>query len=124
MISLNNLFEDIQQLIPPQQPGQPVQQPVQQPQNVQKPGLWNKIKSGYDNINNKYEAAVDATKNALLSPTALNTVGMVGMSLMPVSPTAGAIGMGAMQVGRAIGAVKSAQALANQTQQQYRTRQL
>ena len=115
MISFVNLFEDIQQ--PPQQPGQPVQ-PVQQ-QPVQKPGLWNKIKSGYDSINQKYENAVDATKNALLSPAALNTVGMVGMSLMPFSPAAGVVGMGAMQAGRAIGAVRSAQALANQTRQQY-----
>ncbi len=140
MISLINLFEDIQQ--PPQQPGQPVQQqmmnpgqqPVQptqqqmvntgqQPDNQQKPGLWNKIKSGYNNINNKYESAVDATKNALFSPTALYTLGTAGMALMPYSPIAGTIGMGAMQAGRVLSTVKSSQQLANNARMQYQMRQ-
>lgn len=133
MISLSNLFEDIQQ--PPQQPGQPVQQSVQptqqqmvntgqqpgqqQPDNQQNPGLWNKIKSGYDNINNKYESAVNATKNALFSPAALQTVGMAGMALMPFSPTAGVVGMGAMQASRALSTARLSQQLVNNARMQY-----
>ena len=105
MISFSDLYEAVvQQPTPPQYQQTPSQnmhsqygnQPVQQ-----KPtGIIGKIKSGYDNINNKYETGKSIAKGvgSMMLPMA-GTLAMVGAPMLSSDPntqstirTAGMIG--------------------------------
>ena len=122
MISFSDLYEAaVQQPAPPQQQ-QPMhqnqpqaagqyQQPIQQPQ--QKPtGIIGKIKSGYNNINSKYEAGKDVVKGvgSMMLPMA-GTLAMVGAPMISSDPntqstirTAGMVGgIAAPMLMRAVG---------------------
>lgn len=115
MISFSDLYEAVvQQPTPPQYQQTPSQnmhsqygnQPVQQNQNYQQPvqqkstGIISKIKSGYDNINNKYETGKSIVKGvgSMMLPMA-GTLAMVGAPMLSSDPntqstirTAGMIG--------------------------------
>ena len=106
MISLYNLFEDIQQ--PPPRPGQmiPTQQQMDTntntPSTEQKPGLWNSIKSGYNSINQKYENFMDKVGDiAFSSPMRALAYagGSLGTAALTGQPMYGVLGAQAAGIG-------------------------
>ena len=128
MISFSNLFEAVvQQPTPPQQ--QPMQQnpiiqnqqqtPVQQ--QVQKPGIIGKIKSGYDKINQKYEAGKEVGMGLLpVAASLAMPIGMYGSMLVPnpaIANTMRTVGMASMMARPILGAARQARAVAQQNSQ-------
>lgn len=126
MISFSNLYETVvQQPTPPQQPVQ--QTGIQQPQNQmqqqpeQKPGILNKIKSGYDKVNQKYEAGKEVGMGLLpVAASLAMPIGLYGASLVTnpaIASTMRTVGMGAMMARPILGAARQARAVAQQSRQ-------
>ena len=125
MISFSNLYEAVvQQPTPPQQPVQ--QTGIQQPQNQmqqpeQKPGILNKIKSGYDKVNQKYEAGKEVGMGLLpVAASLAMPIGMYGSMLIPnpaVANTLRTVGMASMVARPVLGAARQARMVAQQSRQ-------
>ena len=142
MISFSDLYEAVvTQPTPPQQPVQqpgaqiPQQQPMQQfqmqpgqqdgqqfqPEQQQKPGMFGKIKAGYDKINAKYEAGKSVAKDLGGVAAGLAVpVGLYGASFVSNPALAGALrttGMAAMMARPILGAMRQTQNIVAQPRQ-------
>ena len=125
MISFSNLYEAVvQQPTPPQQPVQQIG--IQQPQNQmqqpeQKPGILNKIKSGYNKVNQKYEAGKEVGMGLLpIAASLAMPIGMYGSMLIPnpaVANTLRTVGMASMVARPVLGAARQARMVAQQSRQ-------
>ena len=128
MISFSNLYEAVvQQPTPPQQPVQ--QTSIQQLQNQtqqpeQKLGILSKIKSGYDKVNQKYEAGKEVGMGLLpVAASLAMPIGMYGSMLIPnpaVANTLRTVGMASMVARPVLGAARQARMVAQQGQQPVR----
>jgi len=94
-----------QQQVPPQQPGA-----------NQKPSLWNRIKQGYNNLDQKYNAFMGTVKDI-----GMMTLPMVGSSLMMANPNPASslrtLGMGLALTGNIINMTRVAKTLPQRYQQ-------
>ena len=124
MISFSNLFEAVvTQPAPPQQQAaqqNPVEQNLQQ-QPAPKPGIIGKIKSGYDRINQKYEAGKEVGKGLLpVAASLAMPIGMYGSMLVPnpaIANTMRTVGMASMMARPLLGAARQARMVAQQNPQ-------
>ncbi len=128
MISFSDLYEAVvQQPTPPQQPVQPtgVQmqqqvQPIQQPQQQNSTGIIDKIKSGYNKINDKYEAGKEVGMGLLpIAASLAMPIGMYGsmfVSNPTIANTMRSVGVASMVARPVLGAMRQAKMVAQQGQ--------
>lgn len=129
MISFSNLFEAVAtQPTPPQQQlvrqnsiGQNPEPPIQPQQQTQKSGIIGKIKSGYDKVNQKYEAGKEVGMGLLpIAASLAMPIGMYGSMLIPnpaVANTLRTVGMASMVARPVLGAARQARMVAQQSRQ-------
>lgn len=131
MISFSDLYEAVvQQPTPPQQPVQPTgvqmqqqmpptQQP-QQPQQQNSTGIIDKIKSGYNKINDKYEAGKEVGMGLLpIAASLAMPIGMYGsmfVSNPTIANTMRSVGVASMVARPVLGAMRQAKMVAQQGQ--------